>query len=95
MTRYVAEFINSLTNLVYSKKPASILIRSLEQVLICYLVFYAIYGLHKLWQKSNNDFFRALPYWGLMAVGICSAIFHVSLQYHTQMCMSYSITQNY
>ena len=68
---------------------------SLEQVLTCCLVFYAIYGLQKLQRKSNNDFFRALPYWGLMAVGICSAIFHVSLQYHTQMCMLGSIPQNY
>ncbi|KAJ5165919.1 hypothetical protein N7492_006215 [Penicillium capsulatum] len=65
VTRYVAEFINSLTNLTY--------------------VFYAVYGLLQLRKKSNRDFFRALPYWGLMAVGICSASFHVSLQYHTQM----------
>ncbi|KNG87618.1 alkaline phytoceramidase [Aspergillus nomiae NRRL 13137] len=65
VTRYIAEFVNSLTNLVY--------------------IFYAIYGLRKLRQKSNHDVFRAIPYWGLMAVGICSAAFHISLKYHTQM----------
>ncbi|KAJ5786763.1 uncharacterized protein N7503_011975 [Penicillium pulvis] len=65
VTRYVAEFINSLTNL-------------------CYII-YAIYGLRQLQQKRNVEFARAIPYWGLMAVGICSAAFHISLQYHTQM----------
>ncbi|KAJ5092281.1 alkaline ceramidase family protein [Penicillium alfredii] len=65
VTRYVAEFINSLTNLVY--------------------ISYAIYGIRQLRQKSNVDNFRVLPYWGLMAVGICSAAFHMSLKYHTQM----------
>ncbi|KAJ5359640.1 ceramidase [Penicillium cataractarum] len=56
---------------------------------VCYScsvnLIYAIYGLRQLRQKLNVDFFRALPYWGLMAVGICSGIFHTSLQYHTQM----------
>ncbi|QMW44542.1 hypothetical protein G4B11_007962 [Aspergillus flavus] len=65
VTRYIAEFINSLTNLVY--------------------IFYAIYGIRKLRQKSSRDIFRVIPYWGLMAVGICSAAFHISLKYHTQM----------
>lgn len=95
MTRYIAEFINSLTNLVYSQNPFSIPLRCSIQGLTWYLVFYAIYGLRKLRQKSNDDFFRALPYWGLMAVGICSAIFHISLQYHTQMCMLDSIPHDY
>lgn len=44
-----------------------------------------MYGLRQLHQKRNLDFSRALPYLGLMAVGICSATFHISLQYHTQM----------
>ncbi|KAL2813209.1 alkaline ceramidase family protein [Aspergillus cavernicola] len=65
ITRYIAEFINSLSNLVY--------------------VIYGIYGVRKLRQKPNADVFRYLPYWGLMAVGLCSAVFHVSLKYHTQM----------
>ncbi|KAB8237531.1 ceramidase [Aspergillus alliaceus] len=65
VTRYVAEFINSLTNLLY--------------------IFYGIYGLRRLRQKSNVDVFRTIPYWGLMAVGICSAAFHISLKYQTQM----------
>ncbi|KAK4867133.1 hypothetical protein LT330_007874 [Penicillium expansum] len=65
VTRYVAEFINSLTNLCY--------------------IFYAIYGLRRLQQARSISFSRALPYCGLMAVGLCSAIYHISLQYHTQM----------
>ncbi|GLA50348.1 hypothetical protein AnigIFM63604_006403 [Aspergillus niger] len=65
VTRYIAEFINTLTNLVY--------------------IFYAIYGIRHLHRQSNKDVFRALPYWGLMGVGIASAAFHMNLKYHTQM----------
>ncbi|EDP53530.1 conserved hypothetical protein [Aspergillus fumigatus A1163] len=65
VTRYAAEFINTLTNVVY--------------------VIYAIYGLYHLWQKPNVGFLRTVPYLGLMAVGLCSALFHISLNYHTQM----------
>ncbi|KAF5015866.1 hypothetical protein F66182_12639, partial [Fusarium sp. NRRL 66182] len=65
MTRYIGEFVNTLTNLVY--------------------VIYAIYGIRSLRQKKDASAFRAIPYWGLMAVGICSAAFHCSLKYHTQM----------
>ncbi|KAB8071617.1 ceramidase [Aspergillus leporis] len=59
-TRYIAEFINSLTNLAY--------------------VFYALYGISKLHRKPNSDVLRAVPYWGLMTVGICSTAYHVSLK---------------
>ncbi|GLA61258.1 hypothetical protein AtubIFM55763_006428 [Aspergillus tubingensis] len=65
VTRYVAEFINTLTNVVY--------------------ILYAIYGINRLRRQSNEDVFRALPYWGLMGVGIASAAFHMNLKYHTQM----------
>ncbi|KAI2818679.1 hypothetical protein CBS115989_4941 [Aspergillus niger] len=65
VTRYIAEFINTLTNLVY--------------------IFYAIYGIRHLHRQPNKDVFRALPYWGLMGVGIASAAFHMNLKYHTQM----------
>ncbi|KAJ5736648.1 alkaline phytoceramidase [Penicillium malachiteum] len=66
VSRYIAEFINSLTNVVY--------------------VIYGICGLRRLRRKVNNaDSFRVLPYWGLIAVGICSFSFHVSMKYHTQM----------
>ncbi|KAL4958491.1 ceramidase-domain-containing protein [Aspergillus filifer] len=50
VSRYIAEFVNSLTNVVNQKFGA-----------------------------------RALPYWGLISVGVCSFAFHVSLKYHTQM----------
>ncbi|KAL4872098.1 hypothetical protein BDV12DRAFT_183341 [Aspergillus spectabilis] len=69
LTRYIAEFINTLSNVVYSREH----------------LIYGIYGLRKLRQSCNADILRALPYWGLMAVGVCSAAFHVSLKYHTQM----------
>ncbi|PWY80568.1 alkaline ceramidase family protein [Aspergillus heteromorphus CBS 117.55] len=65
VTRYVAEFINTLTNLTY--------------------VLYAIYGIRSLQRKPNAKAFRTVPYWGLMGVGICSGIYHMSLKYHTQM----------
>ncbi|KAL4940508.1 hypothetical protein BDV06DRAFT_18951 [Aspergillus oleicola] len=64
-TRYTAEFINSLSNIVY--------------------IIYGIYGLRKLRQKRNADPLRSLPYWGLVAVGVCSTAFHVSMKYYTQM----------
>ncbi|KAL3458738.1 ceramidase [Aspergillus heterothallicus] len=67
ITRYIAEFMNSLTNLIY--------------------VIYGVYGLRQLRRKANRniDPLRALPYWGLIGVGLCSFAFHVSLKYHTQM----------
>ncbi|EAW08501.1 ceramidase [Aspergillus clavatus NRRL 1] len=68
VSRYIAEFINSLTNVVYSKQRQ----RGIPE---------------RLRQKANKhgDSLRVLPYWGLMAVGLCSLAFHVSLKYHTQM----------
>ncbi|KAL4884036.1 alkaline phytoceramidase [Aspergillus karnatakaensis] len=65
ITRYIAEFINTLSNVVY--------------------IIYGIYGLRKLNKNPKADILRALPYWGLMAVGVCSAAFHLSMKYHTQM----------
>ena len=65
VTRYVAEFINSLTNVAY--------------------LIYAVYGIYKLRQKPTAHTFRTIPYCGLLAVGVCSATFHLSLKYHTQM----------
>ncbi|KAI9034932.1 ceramidase [Aspergillus affinis] len=68
ITRYIAEFINSLTNISY--------------------ILFAIHGLRQLNRKSNTDVFRVIPYYGLMAVGICSASFHITMKYHTQMSES-------
>ncbi|KAB8264610.1 alkaline phytoceramidase [Aspergillus pseudonomiae] len=72
VSRYIAEFVNSLTNVVYSKIPE---------------VIYGLYGLRQLRRKADThgDSLRALPYWGLIAVGLCSFAFHLSLKYHTQM----------
>ncbi|KAL4746604.1 hypothetical protein BDW72DRAFT_210326 [Aspergillus terricola var. indicus] len=71
VSRYIAELVNSLTNVVYIPSP----------------VIYGIYGLRQLRRKANKqgNSLRALPYWGLISVGLCSFAFHVSLRYHTQM----------
>ncbi|KAJ5177043.1 uncharacterized protein N7482_002920 [Penicillium canariense] len=67
VNKYIAEFINSLTNVVY--------------------IIYGIYGLRQLRGKGNKcaNSLRVLPNWGLIAVGVCSFAFHLSLKYHTQM----------
>ncbi|KAJ5108383.1 ceramidase [Penicillium angulare] len=65
ISRYIAELINTLSNLTY--------------------IFYGVYGLRKLRQASTFELSRCFPYWGLIAVGICSSAFHISLKYHTQM----------
>ncbi|KAH8122276.1 alkaline phytoceramidase [Trichoderma asperelloides] len=64
ITRYVAEFINTLSSLAF--------------------VAYGLYGLSR---PSHNGQTRArlLSYSGLIGVGICSASYHMTLKYHTQM----------
>lgn len=84
MTRYIGEFVNTLTNLVYSMNAPRAVHLSGSRILII-VVIYAIHGIRSLRQKKHVSTFRAIPYWGLMAVGICSAAFHGSLKYHTQM----------
>lgn len=51
------------------------------------LVIYGIYGLYSLRSKPNATA-RSIPYWGLIGVGVCSAAYHMTLKYHTQMCMT-------
>lgn len=84
MTRYIGEFINTLTNIVYSTKTPRAVHLSGSRILTN-IVVYAMHGIRSLRQKKNASAFRAIPYLGLMAVGICSAAFHGSLKYHTQM----------
>lgn len=50
------------------------------------LVCYGIYGLVQLRQKPQAAF-RSISYLGLIGVGVCSAGYHMTLKYHTQMCM--------
>lgn len=64
ITRYIAEFINTLSSFVY--------------------IAYGIYGLSKLRHKPNASS-RSIPYFGLIGVGVCSAGYHMTLKYHTQM----------
>ncbi|KAL4897965.1 alkaline phytoceramidase [Aspergillus ambiguus] len=64
ITRYIGEFINTLSSLVY--------------------IVYGLYGLWKLRQKPHACS-RSIPYCGLIGVGVCSAGYHMTLKYHTQM----------
>ncbi|EPS31367.1 hypothetical protein PDE_06322 [Penicillium oxalicum 114-2] len=47
-------------------------------------ILFGIYGLRQLWQKRAAGH-RSLSYFGLIGVGICSAGYHMTLKYHTQM----------
>ncbi|KAJ5580072.1 uncharacterized protein N7459_006057 [Penicillium hispanicum] len=64
ITRFVAEFINTLSSFVF--------------------IAYGIYGLGRLRQKPQAGF-RSISYLGLIGVGVCSAGYHMTLKYHTQM----------
>ncbi|KAF2276079.1 alkaline phytoceramidase [Westerdykella ornata] len=67
ITEYIAEFVNTLTNLTY--------------------VIYGIHGLRRVSPKKDGGIFStlALPYWGLIGVGVLSGWFHSTLKYHSQM----------
>ncbi|KAL4807874.1 ceramidase [Aspergillus unguis] len=65
ITRYVAEFINTLSSLIYCT--------------------FGLYGLSKLYGKGQATLSRCIPYYGLIGVGVCSAGYHMTLKYHTQM----------
>ncbi|KOS21759.1 Alkaline ceramidase [Escovopsis weberi] len=66
VTRYIAEFINTLSSLTY--------------------VAYGVYGLSVSGLGSKNgSTSRIMSYLGLVGVGICSAGYHMTLKYHTQM----------
>lgn len=67
ITRYIAEFINTFSSLIFA--------------------IYGVYGLVRLCQKQHATLSRTIPYFGLMGVGACSAGYHMTLKYHTQMCM--------
>ncbi|EWY95174.1 hypothetical protein FOYG_04291 [Fusarium oxysporum NRRL 32931] len=63
ITRYIAEFINTLSSLTY--------------------VAYGLYGLLTSPKFPTGP--RLASYCGLIGVGICSAGYHMTLKYHTQM----------
>ncbi|KAL5095544.1 hypothetical protein Trisim1_000315 [Trichoderma cf. simile WF8] len=64
ITRYIAEFINTLSSFAF--------------------VVYGVYGLSKPGHNGQTRA-RLLSYGGLIGVGICSAGYHMTLKYHTQM----------
>ncbi|KAL5003078.1 ceramidase [Aspergillus recurvatus] len=65
ITRYVAEFINTLSSLIYCS--------------------FGVFGLSQLSRRKQASFARCIPYYGLIGVGVCSAGYHMTLKYHTQM----------
>jgi dihydroceramidase len=53
------------------------------------LVAYGLYGLLTSPKFPTGP--RLASYCGLMGVGFCSAGYHMTLKYHTQMCMLRSL----
>lgn len=97
MTRYIAELINTLTNLTYSTppcpKPAPSDLKSCQiRILTLNLVLYAIHGIYKNWGRKDA-FLRNIPYLGIMGVGFGSALFHATNKYYTQWGSSISHIQ--
>ncbi|KAJ5671717.1 hypothetical protein N7507_000844 [Penicillium longicatenatum] len=64
ITRFVAEFINTFSSLIY--------------------MVFGIYGLVQLRNKQQAGL-RRMSYCGLIGVGLCSAGYHMTLKYQTQM----------
>ncbi len=83
---YIAEFINTLTNIVYrkfnqiSQSPSKNTSTSLINE--HFLVILALHGLHRTW----GNWERSLPHLGLFGVGLGSGIFHASLREWPQIC---------
>lgn len=50
-------------------------------------VIYGIHGLRRVGPRKDGGLFSTLafPYWGLIGVGVLSAWFHATLNYHSQM----------
>ncbi|KAL4779747.1 ceramidase [Aspergillus varians] len=65
VTRYVAEFFNTVSSFIYCA--------------------FGLYGLTQLYKKQQASISRCIPYFGLIGVGFCSAGYHMTLKYHTQM----------
>ncbi|PTB39460.1 hypothetical protein M441DRAFT_196782 [Trichoderma asperellum CBS 433.97] len=64
VTRFIAEFVNTLSSFTF--------------------VIYGIYGLVTS-PKQQRTGPRLISYIGLIGVGICSAGYHMTMKYHTQM----------
>lgn len=71
--------------MVGTRLKSAIRYQLIQKNLTYALVYYGIYGMTSLRKKPNASSFRAIPYWGLIGVGVFSAAFHASLKYHTQM----------
>jgi dihydroceramidase len=86
ISRYVAEFVNTFSSLVFGALVGNLPSRGPSWLTISHLVAYGIDGLLKLQRKQEVTVSRAIPYFGLVGVGVCSAGYHMTLKYRTQMC---------
>ncbi|ORY13772.1 alkaline ceramidase-like protein [Clohesyomyces aquaticus] len=50
-------------------------------------IIYGIHGIRRVQRKDDGGVFStlALPYWGLISVGVLSGYYHATLKYHSQM----------
>ncbi|KAF2706868.1 alkaline phytoceramidase [Pleomassaria siparia CBS 279.74] len=67
ISTYIAEFVNTLTNLTY--------------------ILYGAHGLRRVRKRKDGGLLStlAIPYWGLIGVGVLSGWYHATLKYHSQM----------
>ena len=83
MTPYIAEFINTLTNLGYSTNPSP---PPQDTALISIAVYFGVRGI-KNSRKGGNDSVVNLCYSMLVFLGIGSAAYHLNIKHETQMRM--------
>jgi hypothetical protein len=74
---------SAASHTVFGIQTNSWLLLGIQLTLV--IVLYGIYGLYNLGEQRRTAP-RVLSYCGLMGVGVCSAGYHMTLKYHTQMC---------
>ena len=84
MTSYIAEFMNTLTNLIYGMVE-SLGRNSFSSLTLISPVYLGYRGLMNNWSREDRSFLAALPYFGIIGVGVGSALFHASLKYYMQL----------
>jgi dihydroceramidase len=84
MTPYVAEFVNTVTNLGYSTNPST---PPQDTALISIAVYLGVRGI-KNSRKGGNDSVVNLCYSMLVFLGGGSAAYHLNIKHETQMRVS-------
>lgn len=86
LTRYIAEFVNTLTSLAYSTQSIRLTLSMHLSKHSCTLVGYGLLGVYRHKRQSVSPLTTVnLPYWGLTGIGIFSGLYHSTMKYHTQM----------